>query len=152
MKKTTHKSKQKIDVSDLGSFETMYKNLALPLTKFIIKRMGGEVESAEEVFSRTITAALEGWNTFENKSTYYTWICRIALNKIADYYREQINRNSKFIAPLLDDIAHIDSGGLLPEEKMALQELKASIHSCLHLLPEGKRTLLYLRYWKVLFP
>ena len=147
MKRIPRKTK-KIDISDLGSFEAIYKNLALPVTKFIIKRMSGNTDAAEEVFSRTITAVLEGWNKFENKSTYYTWICRIALNKMADYYREQVNRSSRFVAPFLEDIANIESQELTPDEKLALQELCISVRSCLELLPEEKRKLLYLRYWK----
>jgi len=116
--------------------------------KFIVKRMGANTEATEEIFSRTITAAWEGWNTFEHKSTYFTWVCRIALNKIADYYREQINRRSVFIAPLLEDIAQFKSKEPTPEEKLALHELRASIRACIFILPEEKRELLYLRYWK----
>jgi RNA polymerase sigma factor (sigma-70 family) len=130
------------------SFTLIYHKLALPLTKFIVKRMGGEQEAAEEVFARTVAAAWEGWNTFEHKSSYFTWLCRIALNKIADYYREQVNERSTFIAPLLDDMAAFKSNNLTPEEKLALHELRASVRQCLTLLPEDKKHLLFLRYWK----
>lgn len=118
--------------------------------KFIVKRMGADKQATEEVFSRTTAAAWEGWNTFEHKSTYFTWVCRIALNKIADYYREQVNERSVFIAPLLKDIAQFKSKQPTPEEKLALHELRASIRACISLLPEEKRKLLYLRYWRKL--
>ena len=130
------------------SFVFLYRNFALPLTKFIVKRVGGNKEMAEEVFSRTVSAAWEGWNAFEHKSSYFTWVCRIALNKIADYYREEINRESKFVAPLLEEIAEASINELSPPERLALDELRSSVRACIKLLPEDKKQLLFLRYWK----
>lgn len=118
--------------------------------KFIVKRMGGNQEAAEEVFSQTVEAALKGWYAFEHKSSYFTWVCRIALNKMADYYRDQINEKSVLIAPGFEILAKIGSHSLSPEEKMALDELKLCILECLRLLPPEKRRLLYLKYWKEL--
>lgn len=116
--------------------------------KFLISRMGGNKEAAEEVFSQTVVAAWRGWHTFEHKSSYFTWVCRIGLNKMADYYREEINRRSTFIVPTLQSWANIKDNNLLPDEKLALDELKNAVRNCLLLLPEDKRKLLYLRYWK----
>ncbi|MBI2600357.1 sigma-70 family RNA polymerase sigma factor [Candidatus Daviesbacteria bacterium] len=142
MIKTPHKSFK------YRSFELAYKAFAKPLMRFIIRKMNGDVEAAEEVFSQTLLAALNGYSAFEHKSSYFTWICKIALNKTADYYRELINQKSKFIAPSLELIAKIPASQLSPEEKLALDQLRISIHECLTLLPEEKRKLLYLRYWE----
>lgn len=130
------------------SFETVYRKLALPLTKFLVKRTGGNQQAVEEVFSQTIAAAWKGFQTFEHKSSYFTWICRIALNKIADYYREQIHQRSVLVAPTLEEWANIPEQNLGIEEKLALEELCNSVKDCLNLLPYQKRQLLYLRYWK----
>lgn len=130
------------------NFAALYKSKTLPLMKFLMKRMGADQEAAEEVFSQTIIAAWRGWHAFENKSTYFTWVCRIALNKMADYYKEQINHRSKFVVPTLETWANIKDESLLPDEKLALDQLRACVRQCLELLPEEKRRLLYLRYWK----
>jgi RNA polymerase sigma-70 factor (ECF subfamily) len=137
MRKTPHKS-----------FILIYRKLALPLTKFIVKRMGGDQEAAEEVFSRTITAAFEGYHTFKNKSSFFTWMCRIALNKIADYYREEVNKNSKIVAPFFEELASYDSREMTPEEWYVLNELCNSVKDCIKLLPPEKQQLLFLRFWK----
>src|SRR3990172_1040313 len=139
MPKTPHKS-----------FVILYRSFALHLMKFIVKRVGGNQDMAEEVFARTVSAAWEGWNAFEHKSSYFTWLCRIALNKIADYYREQVHNNSVLIAPFLEDIAEISINELSPSERMALDELRSSIRACIKLLPENIKQLLFLRYWKEL--
>ena len=137
MTKTPHKS-----------FVIAYKAFALPLMKFIVKRLGGNNEAAEEVFAKTVSAAWKGWNSFEHKSKFFTWLCRIALNKIADYYRQEIHHNSVIIAPFLEEIAGFRVDELTPEEKLILDELRISVRACIALLPQEKRNLLYLRYWK----
>lgn len=132
------------------AFQVVYKRLALPLMKFIVKRVGGDQEAAEEVFSRTVTAAWKGWNTFERRSSYFTWLCRIALNKAADYYRDQVNQRSKIITPTLKRLAQYKSDELSPEKKLILEELRQNVGECLDLLPADKRRLLWLKYWKEL--
>lgn len=129
-------------------FEKVYRKLALPLTKFIIKAVGGKEEVVDEVLSETFIAAWRGWKTFKHKSSYFTWLCRIALNKIADYYRDQVNRNSGIIVPLFGNLNIPDDKSLTPLEKISLQELRESVNHCLNLLPYEKRRLLWLRYWR----
>lgn len=131
-------------------FEKVYRQISKPVFKFIAKRIGATPQAAEEVFEETMIAAWKGFNTFKNKSSYFTWICRIALNKIADYYRGQINERSVYVAPFLEELANIEDNNLNPEEYLALEELRVSIRNCLNILPSEKRNLLYLRYWEKL--
>lgn len=130
------------------SFVLAYKKFALPLMKFLVKRTGGDVEAAEEVFSQTIEAALKGYAAFQHKSTFFTWICKIALNKMADYYSSQIHKRSRIIVPAIKELANIKSTQLSPEEELATKELVTAIRSCMALLPQETRRLIYLRYWQ----
>lgn len=132
------------------SFEIVYRNLALPLKKFLTKRMSGDQHAVEEVFSRTVSAAWQGWHTFHHKSSYFTWICRIALNKMADYYRDQVNDNSRWILPVLEELAQAPTNELTPLEKLSLQELRAAMGECLDQLPKPTRELLQFRFWRQL--
>lgn len=132
------------------SFELVYRKLALPLMKFLVKRMGGDQRAAEEVFARTISAAWEGWHTFRHKSSYFTWLCRIGLNKIADYYRAQVNDNSRWVLPVLEKFAEADTKDLTPLEKLSLAELRAAMRECLDLLPDESRQLLQFRFWRAM--
>lgn len=128
-------------------FEKSYKDLAKPLFKFIAKHLGKSQEVVEEIVEETFVAAWKGYGAFKHKSSYFTWLCRIALNKIADYYHDQVNPNSKLIVPLLDSLNLIDTKTLSPEEALAIKELRSSVNSCLNLLPYEKRRLLWFRYW-----
>ena len=71
----------------------------------------------------------------------------IALNKISDYYRDQINKNSRIVVPIIEALTEADSKSLSPEEAMALKELRNSVNNCLNLMSPEKRKLLQFRYW-----
>jgi RNA polymerase sigma-70 factor (ECF subfamily) len=129
-------------------FDALYRSISTPLFKFIAKHLGKDQVTVEEIFEETIVAGWKGYKTFQHKSTYFTWLCRIALNKIADYYHDQVNENSGIIVPLIDSLTYIDRDNLSPEENLALKELRTSVNNCLNLLPYEKRQLLWFRYWK----
>jgi len=129
-------------------FDEFYKKLALPLTKFVMKRIGADKSEVDEIVEETFVAAWRGLRTFRHKSSYFTWLCRISLNKIADYYHDQVNKKSGIIIPLIEAVTKADKKSLSPEESLALNELRKSVNDCLNLLPAEKRRLLWFRYWK----
>lgn len=129
------------------SFIVIYKELALPVTKFVIKRMGAPEKEAEEIVEETFVAAWRGWNSFEHKSSYFTWLCRIALNKIADYYHDQVNKKSRIVVPIINALTEADTKTLSPDEALALKELRKSVNRCLDSMDPEKRKLLQFRYW-----
>lgn len=129
------------------SFVAIYKELLLPVTKFVIKRMGASEKEAEEVVEETFVSAWRGWNSFKHKSSYFTWLCRIALNKISDYYRDQVNKKSRIVVPIIDALTEADTKTLSPEETLALKDLRKSVNKCLDSMSPEKRKLLQFRYW-----
>lgn len=128
-------------------FESVYRKLSLPVKKFLIKKLGGDQSAAQEIFARTWSAAWRGFSQFRHKSSYFTWVCRIGLNKIADYWHDQINDNSRWVAPLFKEWGIGDTHNLTPEELISLSELRASLRECMSLMPEDKRQLLQFHYW-----
>lgn len=134
--------------SEGGWFNEFYEKLALPLTKFVVKRVGAKGPDTDEIVEETFVAAWKGLKTFRHKSSYFTWLCRIALNKTADYYHDQVNKKSGIIVPLIEAVTKADKKTLSPEESLALKDLRKSVNDCLDLLPTEKRRLLWFRYWK----
>lgn len=118
--------------------------------KFIIKRLGSNREIADEIINEVLVAAWKGWKTFNHKSTYVTWLCKIALNKIADYYRRQIRHKSHFVVPVVDSFNQIVDPAISVEEKLVLDELRQKVNKSLSLLPENYKKLLQLRYYEQL--
>jgi len=66
------------------NFNLLYKQFLSPLTRFVFKRIGSDPIMADQIVTETFTAAWKGYKTFKHKSSFFTWLCRIALNKIAD--------------------------------------------------------------------
>jgi RNA polymerase sigma-70 factor, ECF subfamily len=134
----------------MENISEIYHHLNQQILKFILKRNGGDLESAEAVLQDTFIAAHKSFQTFKHKSSYFTWLCKISLNKLADYYREQIHRRSKIIVPSLNQINSLFDPGLSPEEKLSLDELRRSVNLCLDLLPPQYRRLLHFKYYQQL--
>lgn len=129
-------------------FDSIYKQFMSPLTRFVFKRIGSDPEMADQIVTETFTAAWKGYKTFEHKSSFFTWLCRIALNKIADYYRDQVHRRSHLVVPSLKWLSQIESKDIAIDEKMALDEMRAKVNDCLNLLPPEKRKLLQYKYYR----
>ena len=106
--------------------------------------------AAEEAVQNTYIAATKSFHTFHHKSTYFTWVCRIALNKLADYYRDQVNSRSKTVVPTVEAFNKIFDPAISHEEKMALDELSQAVNSCLNTLPPKYRQLLQFKYYEQL--
>lgn len=132
----------------MPTFNYLYSQFSRQLYKFIAKHLRKDQRIVEEIVQDTFVAAWKGYNAFEHKSSYFTWLCRIALNKIADYYHDQVNNESRLVVPILDSLNLVDTSNLTPEENVALKELRYSVNNCLNLLPYEKRRLLWFRYWK----
>jgi RNA polymerase sigma-70 factor, ECF subfamily len=126
----------------------LYKQLGQKILKFILKRNGGDFEIAEQVLQDTFVTAYKSFHTFHKKSTYFTWLCKIALNKLADYYRHQIHTNSRLVVPTINEINSFIDPSLSFEERLILDELRLAVGRCLSLLPEEYRQLLRLKYYE----
>lgn len=129
-------------------FERLYRQFLSPLTRFVFKKIGSDPENAELIVSETFEAAWKGYKTFKHKSSFFTWLCRIALNKIADYYHDQINRRSHLVVPTLKKLSQIESKDIPIEEKLALDELRHKVNEVLNLLPDDKRRLLQYKFYR----
>lgn len=124
------------------------KTLASKILAFILKRNGGDLEVAQEVVQNTFVSASKSYHTFRHKSTYFTWLCKIALNKLIDYYRHQVHYRSKIVVPTLSQLNSLVDPAVSLEEQISLNELRAAVNSCLNLLPPEHRQLLHLKYYK----
>lgn len=131
-----------------AEFESLYKKWVSPLTRFVFKKIGSNPDVADDIIATTFEAAWKGYKSFKHKSSFFTWLCRIALNKIADYYHDQVHEGSRIVVPLIDAVTQIDKKNISPEEYLALKELRISVNNCLNLLPYKKRKLLWFRFWR----
>ncbi|MBF4692490.1 RNA polymerase sigma factor [Fusibacter ferrireducens] len=59
---------------------------------YIFARTAGNRELTEEIVQETFAAAWSAIDRFNGKSTYATWLCSIAKNKLRESYRKTIYR------------------------------------------------------------
>jgi RNA polymerase sigma-70 factor (ECF subfamily) len=120
------------------------------LLKFLLKKSGGDWEAATEAVQNAYLAALKSYHTFRHKSSYFTWLCRIGLNKLADYYKKQINKKSKVLIPSIEIFNNIFDPNLSIEETISLNELTTAMSKCIDLLPNRYKKLVQLKYYEQL--
>ena len=130
------------------NFSALYTKFGKPLLKFLVKRYNLELETAEEIAQEAWLAAFKSYNTFNNKSTFFTWVCKIAMFKTADYYRKFVNRRSGLVSPTLEHLNNLIDPQVTPEEFASLEDMSFKIRDCLNLLPEKYKMVLWLRYYK----
>ncbi|MFC1622212.1 RNA polymerase sigma factor [Patescibacteria group bacterium] len=129
------------------TFVLLYRKFAKPLLKFLLKRYNLPLSEAEEIAQETWVAAYKSYHTFENRSKFFTWLCKIAMCRTADYYRKFVNRKSGLISPSLEKLNNLVSSELTPEEEFSLLEVKRNVKRGLRLLPENYKKVLILRYY-----
>ncbi|MDF2672211.1 MAG: polymerase sigma factor, sigma-70 family [Clostridiales bacterium] len=77
-----HKSKE-------DQFTEIYNQCFDYVYSFIYTRTAGNEKITEEIVQETFTAAWVSQDRFSHKSSYSTWICGIAKNKLYEYYRKK---------------------------------------------------------------
>jgi len=136
-----------INKAPLSASPYFSTNIAKVL-RFLLKHTGGNREVAQEVLQDTLISAYKSYHTFKSKSSFFTWVCKIALNKLADYYRSQVRHQSHFVVPAIDSFNQIIDPKISVEEKLVLDEFKSKINQCLNLLPREYKDLLTLKYYE----
>ncbi len=100
---------------------------------FIFTRTVYDAQITEEIVQETFTAAWLAQDRFRYGSTYRTWLCAIAKNKLCEHYRKQISSEKNTI--LGEEIYmekasdfDLESVILSSETKMLVQEALGRIN------------------------
>ncbi len=113
---------------------------------FIGKRIDKQ-SVVEDLCQDVFLAAWAQLSSFQFKSSLKTWLCAIAQNKVADFYRKQIHE-----LPFVDDfeeleIVSTEAPWISIEQNLDRRTLEKQIQRTMLKLPEGYRAILRWRYW-----
>ncbi len=131
-----------------GKSPAAYGELALRymqrLYNFLLRQTGDPTE-AEDIVQQALCKGFENLEQFEQRSSLYTWLCRIALNELHNRRRRQ--------KPISGLLTSGDGGGgegtaavlepttdETPETIAASREMQARVRDALLELPEEFRT------------
>lgn len=100
---------RQIQHGDEAAMEEFYRRFASGVIAFLRCR-AKDPRDVEDILAETMAAAVSAIMRFRGESRVFTWLCRIAEYKLADYYRRQYRRET---VPLEEtQIAHRENADL----------------------------------------
>lgn len=120
----------------LESFDSVYA--------FVVSRCAGDRRMAEEIVQDAFTAAWVSFDRFRGDSSFQTWVCSIARNKLNESYRKVIRREV-FEFPADDALEQLASDVPL-ETEVLVHETQNDVQRALRSLRAPYRYVLILRY------
>lgn len=75
---------------DKENFKEIYENNFNYVYSFVFLRLASNKEATEDIVQETFISAMKGHMNYKATSSYKTWLCGIAKNKILNYYRNNI--------------------------------------------------------------
>lgn len=119
------------------------------LEKYVFRRVDNPLE-AEEIVQETLISCVDAYPTFNNKSSFFTWLCGIANHELSDFYRKKKIKTVLFsVFPWLEELA---DSALGPEQLVLKKEIESEIEkrvkTSLSRLNEGYSEILRLKYYQ----
>lgn len=115
-------------------------------------RMCGNEDDAAELSQETFVKAIESIRTFEGRSTFYTWLCRIGMNLAADLCKKRLRIGSSLDSdsPRMQNAKvqmgmYLNSGEQDPARLMQTKEALEMLQTAILKLDEDLRVMIVLR-------
>jgi RNA polymerase sigma-70 factor, ECF subfamily len=138
---------QSAAAGDESSLAALYERYADVLFAFVCHRIAGERADAEDVFQETWLAALRSLASYRGQSAFFTWLCAIARNKIADAARRRRRHRTQSLDDLPEsEIATLAEAGPLPDEILRREDVRLRVVRAMATLPDDYRIALTARY------
>jgi RNA polymerase sigma-70 factor (ECF subfamily) len=110
----------------------------------LLKHVSGSQELAEDVAQEAFVRAYRKIHLYEGRSSFYTWLCRIAMNLLANERRHKRLENQATREGF--DVAMSSSGYASDAEHAAVrEEVRQSVQAAIQLLDTERRAVLLLR-------
>lgn len=128
---------------DPGAVTELYNTYADRIYSLVFHQVGRDHDAAQDIVQETFVAALKSVAKFRNKSKIYTWLCSIANNKVADFYRRQKRQNKYQTKALEPDQIGSD---ILAPDSVESEERQEDARQALSSLPLHYRQVLIFKY------
>jgi RNA polymerase sigma-70 factor (ECF subfamily) len=126
------------DHGDTGSFEQLFERYHDAVYRHVLLMLRYDHAAAEDVTQEAWLRIAQGLKTFEGRSGFYTWACRIASNEVKRWWSQRkgrplprLVRNEAVEAEIEPDAAHAEL-----------------VHEALRRVPEKYRQPLLLELWE----
>lgn len=96
---------QKLLAGDPAEFDAFFARYFPRLYRFVLPRVEHRADAAQDVCQVVLTRALRRMNSYRGEAALFTWLCQIARNELADYWRLQRRDAARVVS--VDDDANI---------------------------------------------
>jgi RNA polymerase sigma-70 factor (ECF subfamily) len=130
------------------SYEEIYRDYYERIVSFFSRSVGAS--SAEDLAQDVFVKVHRSLDTFERRSSVYTWIYRIAVNALIDHLRKIKNEKKIIKCDLADRTLFYrsDSNYLTEEFKIVQNEMHECICSYIKMLPDRYKTAVILHEYE----
>jgi len=112
----------------------------------LVHQFLGDRGESEDVVQEIFVKVFRKLDSFHFRSSFYTWLYRIAVNTAADYrkrrQRQEVGMSLEALPPVFEDASPL---GRKPDRALLAEELRTRIDQAVEALPEPFRTVLVLR-------
>ena len=138
----------RVQKGDKTAFDLLVRKYQHKVAK-LISRYVRDRREVEDVTQEALIKAYRAIGGFRGESAFYTWLYRIAVNTAKNYLESQSRRPPGSDVEI-ESAELIESGEGLrdqatPERQMLTNEIAATVHRVLELLPPDLRTAITLR-------
>lgn len=133
---------------DMPAFEVLVERYQ-PKIYALTYNMTSNREDAEDLTQEIFVKAFEALPRFRGKSSFYTWLYRIAVNKTINYRKKRNRKRAVSLdqfdqAVKLDDVYHELTSKGSPLRNMSLTELQKKLNEALMNLSEKHRAVVVM--------
>lgn len=140
---------RRLSLGDRAAVDELYRNYFDRVYSLVYYQVDRDQAVAEDIVQETFLAALHSAKGFRGKSKVYTWLCSIAYNKVADFYRRQSrehrHRNPHIDVDAIEHDGQPGSQGTTANPTEAVDN-RSLIESAMSTLPPEYRQVLLLKY------
>jgi RNA polymerase sigma-70 factor (ECF subfamily) len=114
-------------------------------------RMTGNEQDAEEVVQETFLRVYRRLNKFESRSSFSTWLYRIAVNCSLDCSRKRRQHDERQLVPnpeLPDPLESLPSTGPSADRLVMSSEVRKKVEATLNELTEKEKAAFVLRHYE----
>jgi RNA polymerase sigma-70 factor (ECF subfamily) len=125
-------------------FTKLYSESFDYIYAFLLSRTAGDKRLTEEIAQDTFAAAWLSFDRFQRESSFQTWVCAIARNKLNESYRKAIRREKREFVFKEEPVERADGFDL--EEAVLSRETGREVLRALQSLSPSYRYALILKY------
>lgn len=139
---------KKAKAKDLGAYDELVRRYQGKIYG-LVYNMTGNKEDTEDVVQDVFIKAFSALDRFKGKSSFYTWIYRIAINRSINFVKKRKNRSALSLNDLDQSVekdpAYVElSSRDTPIRDASLSELQEKLNKALRTLSEKHRAVVVL--------